>query len=91
MHDIKTLEEAFMKAQQMESDIDVSTLTEKGWLGEKIEMLHKTIRDLSLQKITFGAPIVEKKDIWRIRVDIKQSKLYKINIYVKYVEKSLST
>ena len=30
MHDIKTLEEAFKKAQQMEFDIDVSTLTEKG-------------------------------------------------------------
>ena len=50
MHDIKTLEEAFKKSYQMESDIDVSTSTEKGQLEEKIEMLHKTIRDLSLQK-----------------------------------------
>ena len=50
MHDIKTLEEAFKKAHQMESDVDVSIPTEKSWLEEKIEMLHKTIRDLSLQK-----------------------------------------
>ena len=48
MHDIKTLEEAFKKEQQMESDIDVSIPSEKGWLEEKIEMLHKTIRELSL-------------------------------------------
>ena len=50
MHDIKTLEEAFKKEQQIESDVDVFILTEKGQLEEKIEMLHKTIRDLSLQK-----------------------------------------
>ena len=50
MHDIKTLEEAFKKAQQMEFNVDVSILTEKGRLEEKIEILHKTIRDLSLQK-----------------------------------------
>ena len=50
MHDIKNLEEAFKKAQQMESYIDVSTPTKKCRLEEKIEMLHKTIRDLSLQK-----------------------------------------
>ena len=50
MHDIKTLEEAFKKAQQMESDVDVSISTEKGRMEEKIEMLHKTIRELSLQK-----------------------------------------
>ena len=48
MHDIKTLEEAFKKAQQMESDVDVSIPTEKGRLEEKIEMLHKIIRDISL-------------------------------------------
>ena len=50
MHDIKTLEEAFKKAQEMESDVDVSISTEKARLEEKIEMLHKTIRELSLQK-----------------------------------------
>ena len=50
MHDIKTLEEAFKKVQQMEFDVDVSISIEKGRLEEKIEMLHKTIRDLSLQK-----------------------------------------
>ena len=50
MHDIKTLEEAFKKVQQMESDVNVSIPTEKVRLEEKIEMLHKTIRDLSLQK-----------------------------------------
>ena len=50
MHDIKTLEEAFKKAQQMDSNVDVSISTEKGRLEEKIEMLHKTIRYLSLQK-----------------------------------------
>ena len=30
MHDIKTLEEAFKKAQQVESDVDISILMEKG-------------------------------------------------------------
>ena len=50
MHDIKALEEAFKKAQQMEYDVDVSISIEKGQLEEKIEMLHKTIRDLYLQK-----------------------------------------
>ena len=34
----------------MEPNIGVSTPTKKGQLEEKIEMLHKTIRDLSLQK-----------------------------------------
>lgn len=48
MHDIKTLEESFKKAQQMESDVDVSIPSEKGRLEEKIEILHKTIRELSL-------------------------------------------
>ena len=47
---MKTLEEAFKKAQQMESDVDISIPTEKRQLEEKIEMLHKTIRELSLQK-----------------------------------------
>ena len=50
MHDIKTLKEAFKKVQKMESDIDISIPTEKGRLEENIEMLHKTIRELSLQK-----------------------------------------
>ena len=50
MHDIKTLEEAFKKAQQMELNVDVFIPTEKVWLEEKIEMIHKTIRELSLQK-----------------------------------------
>ena len=48
MHDIKSLKEAFKKAQQMESDVDISVPIEKGWLEENIEMLHKTIRELSL-------------------------------------------
>ena len=56
MHHIKTLEEAFKKAQQMESDVDISIPTEKGRLQEKIEMLHKTIRDLSLQKTNIWCP-----------------------------------
>ena len=71
MHDIKTLEDAFKKAQQMESNIDTSTLIEKGRLEEKIEMLHKTIKDLSQQKLTSGALFVRKKDIQRTHVDIK--------------------
>ena len=50
MHNIKTLEESLKKAQQMDSNIDVSTPTKKGWLEEKNEMLHKTIKDLFLQK-----------------------------------------
>ena len=48
MHDITSLEEAFKKAQQMESDVDIAIPLEKGRLEEKIEMLHKTIRELSL-------------------------------------------
>ena len=51
MNDIKTLKEAFKKEQQMDSAIDVSIPTEKGRLEENIEMLHKTIRELSLQKM----------------------------------------
>ena len=50
MHDIKTLEEAFKKEQQMESDVYVSIPMENCRLEEKIEMLHKKIRELSLQK-----------------------------------------
>jgi hypothetical protein len=50
MHDIKSLEEAFKKAQQMESNVKVVVPMEKGHLVEKIEMLHKTIRELSLHK-----------------------------------------
>ena len=50
MHDIKSLEEAFKKAQQMESDVDVSIPSEKGRLEDKIEMLNKTIKDLTLKK-----------------------------------------
>lgn len=50
MHDIKTIEEALKKYQQIEFDIDVSTLIEKGRLEKKIKMMHKIIRDLSLQK-----------------------------------------
>ena len=34
----------------MESDVNVVVPTEKGQLEEKIEMIHKTIRELSLQK-----------------------------------------
>ena len=43
MHDITSLEEAFKKAQQMESDVDVAIPLEKGRLEDKIEMLRKTI------------------------------------------------
>ena len=50
MHDIKTLEESFKKAQQMESDVNISIPTEKCRLEEKIEIIQKNIRDLSLQK-----------------------------------------
>ena len=50
MHDIKTLEEDFKKVKQMASDVKISIPTEKGRLEEKIKMLHKTVRDLSLQK-----------------------------------------
>ena len=49
MHDINTLEEALKKEQQMESDVEISTLTENGRLEEKIEILHRTIKYLSLQ------------------------------------------
>ena len=91
MHDIKILEEAFKKVQQMESDVNVSISMEKGRLEEKIETLHKTSRDLSLQKDNISSLIVDKKGIWKIRVDIKQSELYKLNIFVKSFEKSLNT
>ena len=50
MHDITSLEEAFKKAQQMESDVDVSIPSKKGRLEEKIEMLSKTIRELTMAK-----------------------------------------
>ena len=50
MHDITSLEEAFKKAQQMEFDIDVAISSEKGRLEDKIEMLSKTIRDLTMAK-----------------------------------------
>lgn len=50
MLDIKTLKEAFKKSQQMESNVYISIPIEKGRLEEKIQMLHKTIRELSLQK-----------------------------------------
>ena len=48
MHDIKSLEEAFKKAQQMELDVDIYIPSEKGRLEDKIEMLHKTIREITL-------------------------------------------
>ena len=50
MHDITSLEEAFKKAQQMESDIDVAISSEKGRLEDKIEMLSKTIWELTMAK-----------------------------------------
>ena len=50
MHDIKSLEEVFIKAQQMESDIDVAIPLEKGRLEDKIEMLNKTIREITMEK-----------------------------------------
>ena len=50
MHDIKSLEEAFKKAQHIESYVDVSIPSEKGQLEDKIEMLHKTMRELTLNK-----------------------------------------
>ena len=50
MHDIMSLEEAFKKAQQMEFDVDVSIPSEKGRLEDKIEMLSKIIRELTMKK-----------------------------------------
>ena len=50
MHDITLLEEAFKKAQQMESDVDVAIPSEKGRLEDKIEILSKTIRKLTMEK-----------------------------------------
>ena len=50
MHDIKSFEEAFNKVQQIESYVNISIPLEKGRLEEKIEMLHKTIREITLQK-----------------------------------------
>ena len=50
MHDIKSLEEAFKKEQQMESDVDVAIPSEKGQLEDKIKMLRKTIRELTMAK-----------------------------------------
>ena len=50
MRDIKSLEEAFKKAQQMESDADVTIPSKKGRLEDKIEILSKTIRELTMKK-----------------------------------------
>ena len=50
MRDIKSLEEAFKKAQQMESNVDVAIPSEKGQLEDKIKMLNKTIRKLYMKK-----------------------------------------
>jgi hypothetical protein len=50
MHDIMSLEEAFKKAQQMESNIDVAIPSEKGRLEDKIEMLSKTIWKITMAK-----------------------------------------
>ena len=45
-----SLEEAFKKAQQMESNVDVAIPLEKGRLKDKIEMLSKTIWELTMAK-----------------------------------------
>ena len=50
MHDITSLEEAFKEAQQMESDVDVAISSKKGRLEDKIEMLRKTIWELTMAK-----------------------------------------
>jgi hypothetical protein len=50
MHDITSLEEAFKKAQQMESNVDVAISSEKGQLEDKIEMLSNTIWELTMAK-----------------------------------------
>ena len=50
MHDITSLEEAFKKAQQMESDVDIAIPSEKGRLEDQIEMLSKKIRELTMAK-----------------------------------------
>ena len=50
MHDIMSLKESFKKAQQMESDVDVVISSEKGRLEDKIKMLSKTIRELTMMK-----------------------------------------
>ena len=48
MHENNTLQEALKKAQKMESDVDIYTPKENGWLEEKIEMKHRVIRYLFL-------------------------------------------
>ena len=50
MHDITSLEEAFKKAQQMESYVDIAIPSEKGRLEDKIEMLSKIIWELTMEK-----------------------------------------
>ena len=50
MHDITSLEEAFKKAQQMESNVDIAIPSEKGRLEDKIEMVSKTIWELTMAK-----------------------------------------
>ena len=90
MNDINTLEESLKKSQEMESNINVSTPTEKGRLKEKIEMLHKKSYIDPYKKITFGALTIRKKDKRKIHADIKQSKLYKQIISMKFVKKSLN-
>ena len=50
MHDIMSFEEAFKKAQQMESNVDVAILSKKGRLEDKIEMFSKTIWELTMAK-----------------------------------------
>ena len=77
MQDIKSLEEAFKKVQQMESDVDVSIPLEKDWLEDKIEMLHKTIRELNLKKTNVWCSIVRRKDIQRMHANTKQYEWYK--------------
>ena len=39
-----------MKAQEMESEIDIAIPSEKGQLEDKIEMLSKTIWELTMAK-----------------------------------------
>lgn len=50
MNEINTLEEALKEAQQMESDVDVTSPSDNGRLKERIEMLHRTIMDMTLHK-----------------------------------------
>ena len=51
MHEILTYEDAIKKYQWLKSDADQNTLLVNQRIEEKIEMMQKTIRDLSLRNV----------------------------------------